>query len=222
MFGVVEKGEFNDYVSYYNAAVFLFGFKQLIPKTDEEIKDAISKGLGILSQRIPEVSFITRSHVDMLPADEGNGKWVKQEIQNNIDKRIQEDQKNDIEELNRLFETDINAFTARFFGGNGNAIMYFQTPVLDKLDMEKVEERVQYLEPSEVMQLYSFIGLRYGNAFNANNTKELHFLEAISKGINSLDLEKALMSNQLVVKYLKPCLEKAIERINKIKGNKKD
>ena len=222
LFGVVEKGEFNDYVSYYNAAVFLFGFKQLIPKTDEEIKDAISKGLGILSQRIPEVSFITRSHVDMLPADEGNGKWVKQEIQNNIDKRIQEDQKNDIEELNRLFETDINAFTARFFGGNGNAIMYFQIPVLDKLDMEKVEERVQYLEPSEVMQLYSFIGLRYGNAFNANNTKELHFLEAISKGINSLDLEKALMSNQLVVKYLKPCLEKAIERINKIKGNKKD
>lgn len=72
------------------------------------------------------------------------------------------------------------------------------------------------------MQLYSFIGLRYGNAFNANNTKELPFLEAISKGINSLDLEKALMSNQLVVKYLKPCLEKAIERINKIKGNKKD
>lgn len=222
LFGVVEKGEFNDYVSYYNAAVFLFGFKQLIPKTDKEIKDAISKGLGILSQRIPEVSFITRSHVDMLPADEGNGKWVKQEIQNNIGKRIQEDQKNDIEELNRLFETDINAFTARFIGGNDNAIMYFQTPVLDKLDMEKVEERVQYLEPSEVMQLYSFIGLRYGNAFNANYTKELPFLEAISKGIESLDLEKALMSNQLVVKYLKPCLEKAIERINKIKGNKKD
>lgn len=218
LFSVVEKGEFNDYVSYYNAGVFLFGFKQLIPKTDKEIKDAISKGLGILSQRIPEVSFITKSHVDMLPADEANGKWVKQEIQNCVEKRLQEDQKNDIEELNRLFETDINAFTARFFGGNGNAIMYFQTPVLDKLDMKRVEERVHHLEPSEVMQLYSFIGLRYGNSFNANNTKELPFLEAISKGIESLDLEKALMSNKLVVKYLKPCLEKSIKRINKING----
>ena len=216
LFSVVEKGEFNDYVSYYNAAVFLFEFKQLIPKTDKEIKDAIGNGLGILSQRIPEVSFITKSHVDMLPADEANGKWVKQEIQNCVEKRLQEDQKNNIEELNRLFETDINAFTARFFGGNGNAIMYFQTPVLDKLDQKKVEERVQHLEPSEVMQLYSFIGLRYGNAFNANHTKELPFLESIRKGIESLDLEKALMSNQLVVKYLKPCLEKAIKRINKI------
>lgn len=222
LFSVIEKGEFNDYVSYYNAALFLFWFKQLILKTDKEIKDAISKGLGILSQRIPEVSFITQTQVGMLPADEANGKWVKQEIQKCVEKRLQDDQRNDIEELNHLFETDINAFTARFFGGNGNAIMYFQTPVLDKLDQKRVEERVQHLEPSEVMQLHSFIGLRYGNAFNANNTKELPFLEAISKGIESLDLEKALMSNQLVVKYLKPCLEKAIERINKIKRNKKD
>lgn len=217
LYSAVEKGELNDYVSYYNAAVFLFGFKQLIPKTDKEIKDAISKGLNILSQRIPEVSFITKSHVEMLPANESNGKWVKQEIQNNLDKRIQEDQKNDIDALNRLFETDINAFTARFFGGDSNVIMYFQTPVLDKMDLKKVEECVQHLEPSDVMQLYSFIGLRYGNAFNANITSELTFLEAINKGIDSLDLEKPLMSNQLVVKYLKPCLDKALERINKIK-----
>lgn len=219
LYSVVEKGELNDYVSYYNAAVFLFGFKQLIPKTDEEIKNSISKGLNILSQRIPEVSFITKSHVDMLPADESNGKWVKQEIQNYLDKRIQADQKNDIEELNHLFETDMNAFTARFFGGNGNAIMYFQTPMLDKLDLKIVEKRVQHLEPSDVMQLYSFIGLRYGNAFNGSITSELTFLEAINKGIESLDLEKALMSNQIIVKYLKPSLDKAIGRINKI--NKK-
>lgn len=217
LYGVVEKGELNEYVSYYNAAVYLLGFKQLIPKTDKEIKDSISKGLNILSQRIPEVSFITKSHVDMLPANESNGKWVKQEIQNNLDKRIQADQKNDIEELNHLFETDINAFTARFFGGNGNAIMYFQTPVLEKLDLKMVEERVQHLEPSDVMQLYSFIGLRYGNAFNASISSELTFLEAINKGIEFLDLEKALMSNQIIVKYLKPCLDKAIERVNKIK-----
>lgn len=172
-----------------------------------------------MSQRIPEVSFITKSHVDMLPADESNGKWVKQEIQNYLDKRIQADQKNDIEELNHLFETDMNAFTARFFGGNGNAIMYFQTPMLDKLDLKIVEKRVQHLEPSDVMQLYSFIGLRYGNAFNGSITSELTFLEAINKGIESLDLEKALMSNQIIVKYLKPSLDKAIGRINKI--NKK-
>jgi len=218
LYGVVEKGELNDYVSYYNAAVFLFGFKQLIPKTDKEIKDAISKGLNILTQRIPEVSFITKSHVNMLPSDEGNGKWVKQEIQTNLDKRILADQKNDIEELNHLFETDINAFTARFFGGKGNAIMYFQTPVLDRLDMKMVEERVQHLEPSDVMQLYSFIGLRYGNALNASITSELTFLEAINNGIQSLDLEKALMSNQIIVKYLKPCLDKAIDMISKIKN----
>lgn len=216
LYSVVEKGELNDYVSYYNAAVFLFGFKQLIPKTDREIKDAICKGLSISSQRIPEVSFIAQTQVSMLPADESNGKWVKQEIQKCVEKRLQEDQLNDIEVLNRLFETDINAFTARFFGGNGNAIMYFQTPVLDKLDLKKVEDRVSHLEPSDVMQLYSFIGLRYGNAFNASITGERTFLEAIKKGIESLDLEKSLMSNQLVVKYLKPCLEKAIERINKI------
>ena len=218
LYGVVEKGELNDYVSYYNAAVFLFGFKQLVPKTDREIKDAISKGLNILSQRIPEVSFITKSHVDMLPADESNGKWVKQEIQSILDKRILADQKNDIEELNHLFETDINAFTARFYGGNGNAIMYFQTPVLDKLDMKMVEERVQHLEPSDVMQLYGFIGLRYGNTFNVSITSELSFLKAINNGIKSLDLEKALMSNQIIVKYLKPCLDKAIDMISKIKN----
>lgn len=216
LFSVVEKGEFNDYVSYYNAAVFLFGFRHLIPKTEKEIKDAVSKGLSILTQRIPEVSIITKTQVSMLPADENNGKWMKQEIQKCIEKRINDDQKNDIEELNRLFDTDIAAFTARFFGGNGNAIMYYQIPILDRLDQEKVEERVQHLEPSDVMQLYSFIGLRYGNTFQIIYSNELPFLEAVKRGLDAIDLEKALMSNQLVVKYLKPCLEKAIKRINKI------
>lgn len=216
LFSVVEKGEFNDYVSYYNAAVFLFGFRHLIPKTEKEIKDAVSKGLSILTQRIPEVSIITKTQVSMLPADENNGKWMKQEIQKCIEKRINDDQKNDIEELNRLFDTDIAAFTARFFGGNGNAIMYYQIPILDRLDQEKVEERVQHLEPSDVMQLYSFIGLRYGNTFQTIYSNELPFLEAVKRGLDAIDLEKALMSNQLVVKYLKPCLEKAIKRINKI------
>ena len=141
---------------------------------------------------------------------------MKQEIQKCIEKRINDDQKNDIEELNRLFDTDIAAFTARFFGGNGNAIMYYQIPILDRLDQEKVEERVQHLEPSDVMQLYSFIGLRYGNTFQTIYSNELPFLEAVKRGLDAIDLEKALMSNQLVVKYLKPCLEKAIKRINKI------
>lgn len=216
LYSVVEKGELNDYVSYYNAAVFLFGFKQLIPKTDKEIKDAISKGLSILSQRIPEVSFIVQTQLSMLPANESNGKWVKQEIQKCVEKRLQEYQLSEIEELNRLFETDIHAFTARFFGGNGNAIMYFQTPVLDKLDLKKVEDRVQHLEPSDVMQLYSFISLRYGNMFQTIYSNELPFLEAVKRGLDAIDVEKALMSNELITKYLKTCLEKAMDRIEKI------
>ena len=216
LLSVVEKGEINDYVSYYNAAVFLLGFRHLIPKTEKEIKDAVSKGLSILTQRIPEVSIITKTQVSMLPADENNGKWMKQEIQKCIEKRINDDQKNDIEELNRLFDTDIAAFTARFFGGNGNAIMYYQIPILDRLDQEKVEERVQHLEPSEVMQLYSFIGLRYGNTFQTIYSNELPFLEAVKRGLDAIDLEKALMSNELITKYLKPCLEKAMDRIEKI------
>ena len=221
LFSVVEKGEFNDYVSYYNAAVFLFGFKQLIPKTDKEIKDAISTGLGKLTQRIPEISIITKTQVSMLPADENNGKWVKQEIQKCIDVRLQEDQRNDIDELNRLFETDLSAFTSRFFGGKDKTIMYFQTSVLDKLDLVKVEERVQHLEPSEVMQLNTFIGFRYGNAFNAVYVSELPFLKAIIRGLEAIDLEKPLMSNQMVTEYLKSCLEKATEKINKVLAAKK-
>ena len=152
----------------------------------------------------------------MLPADENNGKWMKQEIQKCIDMRIKEDQKKDIEELNLLFDTDIAAFTARFFGGNGNAIMYYQIPILDRLDQKKVEERVQHLEPSEVMQLYSFIGLRYGNMFQAIYSNELPFLEAVKRGLDAIDVEKALMSNELITKYLKTCLEKAMDRIEKI------
>lgn len=222
LFSVVEKGEFNDYVSYYNAAVFLLGFKQLIPKTEKEIKDAISTGLGILTQRIPEVSIITKTQVSMFPSDENNGKWVKQEIQNCIDKRLQEDQWKDIEELNGLFETDINAFTSRFFGGKDKTIMYFQTPVLDKLDLEKVEKRVQYFEPSEVMQMYSLIGFRYGNAFNVIYVSELPFLEAVMRGLNAIDLEKALMSNQIISTHLKPCLEKTIDKISKIVETQKE
>lgn len=66
------------------------------------------------------------------------------------------------------------------------------------------------------MQLYSFIGLRYGNAFQTIYSSELPFLETVKRGLDAIDVEKALMSNELIKKYLKPCLEKAMDRIEKI------
>lgn len=215
----VKKGELNDYVSYYNAGVFLFGFKPLVGKTEKELKTAISNGVAIFTKRLPEVSVFTKTQIDILPSEEENTKWIKEELGKAIDERLNDDRKNAVVELEDKFLNNMTEFVSAFKIEPNKTPAYFNVPILDKLDLGKVEKRIPILEPEDVMQLYSFINYRYLLTDCQFYVNELPFLEAILKGVENTDLEKPLLSNNIIERFLKPALNKATERLKKFKAS---
>ena len=217
LYDAVEKGELNDYVSYYNAGVFLFGFKLLVGKTEKELKTGISNGVAIFTKRLPEVSVFTKTQIDILPSEEENTKWIKEEIGKAIDERLNDDRKNAVVELEDKFLNNMTEFVSAFKIEPNKTPAYFNVSILDKLDLGKVEKRIPLLEPEDVMQLYSFINYRYLLTDCQFYVNELPFLEAILKGVENTDLEKPLLSNNIIERFLKPALKKATERLVKFR-----
>lgn len=217
LYDAVEKGELNDYVSYYNAGVFLFGFKLLVGKTEKELKTAISNGVAIFTKRLPEVSVFTKTQIDILPSEEENTKWIKEEIGIAIDERLNDDRKIAVVELEDKFLNNMTEFVSAFKIEPNKTPAYFNVSILDKLDFGKVEKRIPILEPEEVMQLYSFVNYRYLLTDCQFYVKELPFLEAVLKGVENTDLEKPLLSNNIIERFLKPALKKATERLVKFR-----
>ena len=219
LYDAVEKGELNDYVSYYNAGVFLFGFKLLVGKTEKELKTAISNGVAIFTKRLPEVSVFTKTQIDILPSEEENTKWIKEEIGKAIDERLNDDRKNAVVELEDKFLNNMTEFVSAFKIEPNKPPAYFNVSILDKLDLGKVEKRIPLLEPEDVMQLYSFVNYRYLLTDCQFYVNELPFLEAILKGVENTDLEEPLLSNNIIERFLKPALNKATERLGKYKAS---
>lgn len=219
LYDAVEKGELNDYVSYYNAGVFLFGFKLLVGKTEKELKTAISNGVAIFTKRLSEVSVFTKTQIDILPSEEENTKWIKEEIGKAIDERLNDDRKIAVVELEDKFLNNMTEFVSAFKIEPNKTPAYFNVSILDKLDLGKVEKRIPLLEPEDVMQLYSFINYRYLLTDCQFYVNELPFLEAILKGVENTDLEKPLLSNNIIERFLKPALNKATERLGKYKAS---
>ena len=219
LYDAVEKGELNDYVSYYNAGVFLFGFKLLVGKTEKEMKTAISNGVAIFTKRLPEVSVFTKTQIDILPSEEENTKWIKEEIGKAIDERLNDDRKNAVVELEDKFLNNMTEFVSAFKIEPNKTPAYFNVSILDKLDLGKVEKRIPLLEPEDVMQLYSFVNYRYLLTDCQFYVNELPFLEAILKGVENTDLEKPLLSNNIIERFLKPALNKATERLDKFRAS---
>ena len=218
LYDAVEKGELNDYVSYYNAGVFLFGFKLLVGKTEKELKTAISNGVAIFTKRLPEVSVFTKTQIDILPSEEENTKWIKEEIGKAIDERLNDDRKIAVVELEDKFLNNMTEFVSEFKIEPNKTPAYFNVSILDKLDLGKVEKRIPLLEPEDVMQLYSFVNYRYLLTDCQFYVNELPFLEAILKGVENTDLEKPLLSNNIIERFLKPALNKATERLDKYRA----
>ena len=214
LFNAVENGDMNDFVSYYNAGVFLFGLKQIVGKTEKELKTAFSKGIELLVKRIPEVNVLTKTQINILPSDDTNAKWIIQEMLKCIDERIKDDNQKAIVELEKLFMSDMAQFSSTFSIAPGKTPAFFQVPILEKMNLQKVKNRMASLEPADVMQLFYFINFRYLMSESRCYVSELPFLNAVLEGIQAIDMEKYLLSNNIIEQHLKPTLDKAVSRLN--------
>ena len=211
----VDSGSLNDLVSYFNAGIFLFGFKDLIGQSEDDLKKALTNGISRMVEKLPEVSTITKTQVKMLPSEDDFSKWIKQTMLDAIDKREATENGRILKEIEHQFMTDMASFSSSFALGEGKSPVFFQVPILERMNLQKVKERVAALEPKDVMQLFYFINFRYLAVECSCYKNELPFAQAVNDGIHSMDLTKPLLSNYLITRFLEPSINKAIVRLEK-------
>lgn len=216
LYDAVENGTFNDFTSYYNAGHYLFYFEDLLGKTEEEIKAAFTKGVVKLSAKMPEVSSFTKSQINILQSDSGLSQWMVKEMHKALDKRLADESKKAILELEQKYLSDLTEFVSSFMVTPNSTPAFFHVPILGTINTEKIKGRISSLEPSDVIQLYSLINERYIKDDSQYYKDELPFLKAIQEDVDSIDLEKKSLSNKMIEQYLKPVIAKAIERLSRI------
>ncbi len=214
LYDAVGKGELNGYMSYYNAGVYLFGLKSIYGKSEDEIKAAITGGVEKYSKRLPKVGIIAKTQIDVIPSEDETSRWLKKEIGKSIEEHINNDNQKAAEELENQFLYDMPKFASNFVITSDKAPAYFQVPIFESFNLGKVKNRITSLEPDDVMQLRSFIQSRYLTFDCRGYIKEQPFLQAISEGVESIDLDQPLLSNCVIERFLKPTLKRAIERLN--------
>lgn len=211
----VRDAEYEDYTSYLNASVFVYMLRDYFDANEEQMESDVKRGIDVFVER-REINFFDRRDVQMLrDRVSENVRWVADYILSRIDVKIERESKVMAVRLQNLFCTDMAAFTKEMLPGRDDFTpKYLGFSILDNFDRRVVMQRVQNMEPSDVMILADFIEKYYEVSRIEQNAKDLPFLKAMKDGIDGIDFSKTKLSNFVIQKNLKPVIEKAIGILN--------
>jgi len=211
-----KAGEFNNPVSYLNATVFLFGFKDLIGKTEDEIVADTKTGLDKYFNRI-DFNYYLESQFTM---SEGHFQSVHaRQVVDHMKAGFKALEKKTEQEsaaaLEKLFINDLRAFVKEIIHPSSRTTTPYH-PVFNFFNSDSITEGLNVWEPSGIMDLASFMEIRYKpNSFVDRLTDELPFLKKLREEVSKFDDANKPLSKHLIYKELMPKTDAAIEQLER-------
>ena len=200
-----EKGEFLDIISYLNAGVYLLNFVDLFDSDKETIYQKLKSGLDIFLSNVT-LNYLMTSQLEMVA-----GNFNEENLQNLISyikEKIKEVEKtNDLKEAERLSDLivkDASAFVKEFIPGD-STIRTPDKPFFHELDETKVKESVLKWDGNAIMDMTSFLKLRYlDTGFSDRLIDELIFLTNLEDGVSGMENTEKKLTNHLLETQLTP------------------
>lgn len=214
-----EKGELLDVVSYLNAGVYLLGFVDLFDSDKPTIYAKLKKGLNIFLSKIT-LNYMMTSQLEMVSGNfkEENLQKLISFIEEKIKDIEKESDKNEAERLSDLIVSDASAFVKEFIPGDST----IRTPdkaIFHELDEKKVKESVSKWDGTAIMDMTSFLKLRYlDTGFSDRIIEELQFLNNIEDGIKTTNKGEKTLSNHLLDTQLIPRIKECKNRLEQHKN----
>ena len=215
----VEEVQFNDYLSYINASVYLLGFLELYSDDEEDVMDKLKNGVTNFSQRedFKIISQINLEMAKMSIESMKNGAIDKfySFVMTTIAQKKQEKEKDEVERIKQLFLTDLPEFARQFYSIDGK-MPYYDDPILSNIDLTLIRERLKVLQPKDVQALVDLIEVRYEKSpqILSQLADEQSFLNNLKEEIDTKDMKEKLLSNLLINRDLKPRLDAAIKKLS--------
>ena len=213
LFDFVKDGQLTDFVSYYNASVFLLKCYELIEKTENEVFAAFEDGLKKFAANVVLNAYML-SAIKVLPVakNEPVGK-VYTMIEKVIHEKQQENRAQDEAEMKRLFLNDVEAFVGLFVPRGQAAPNYFNIPMLHLLSEQEIHQMVDEAQPNDIMNLYYMVGLRYNNDWIEDLKVELPFITSLKDAVKEKAKDRTKLSSEIMRDQLIPKLEDVESRM---------
>lgn len=212
-----KQGAFPDDVSYINAATFLQHYASVIGKTQEEIQATVTTGIDKHYQNIVKLSTISRTNLDVISSEiPAISRWVIDYIKAKIDKQADKENKDDIQEVVRLFKEDLPALAKRLTidPTSHTTPDFFSFPILSKIPEEAIVEKLKTVQPKEVIAISSILDNRFfQRQTSVPFEEEAGFVLSIKKGINARDKTDKSLSDFLIEDHLRPMLARLLTAI---------
>lgn len=220
LLGFVEKGEFDDPLSYINSGNLLFEYSKFLGLQPELIFEKIRTGMEI---SISRCQFVARDKTTLeMVGDDFVRKELIELIQiagDLLDERMDQLEEEEGQSIIDLFNSNFIEFVSEFIDRkNQNGGKYSFRSYLNRISKEDIKSWLTDMSLPEVAQMDHLISSRYSKNSNIYNyLNELEFLEILESLISSMGKDKESIEWHVLQRNVYPKVNIAIRKIKEVK-----
>ena len=217
LFVFVTEGQFDDYVSYLNASLYLLNYNELFSKTTEEIITGIQNGIKIYSDKI-EITYFVKSNLRMVESHiSPSVKIIYDYIDTLISQKEEQQDKKEQELVERNFIENIKSVVEDCMCiPYGTTPKYVNYPILKYIRKKTIIDKINNAEPIDIYWLFTLLQERYEKGLPEIAKEEIPFLLSLKDAIDQLDIDSPKLSNVLIKSHLLPKIDNILGRLGAI------
>ena len=217
LFVFVTEGQFDDYVSYLNASLYLLNYNELFSKTTEEIITGIQNGIKIYSDKI-EITYFVKSNLRMVESHiSPSVKIIYDYIDTLISQKEEQQDKKEQELVERNFIENIKSVVEDCMCiPYGTIPKYVNYPILKYIRKKTIIDKINNAEPIDIYWLFTLLQERYEKGLPEIAKEEIPFLLSLKYAIDQLDIDSPKLSNVLIKSHLLPKIDNILGRLGVI------
>ncbi|WP_390892316.1 P-loop NTPase fold protein [Prevotella histicola] len=213
----VEDGEFCDNMAYINSATYLQHFYPLTSFSKEDVQKKIRCGIDKMYNNKETLSLLDKQNLNVVEtAIPTESRWVIEYEREKMDKITKANLDADIKEVLRQFNEDLptlaNRLTIQY--GDTKTPDFLSYPILSHIPMEDIIDKVNKIQPKEVMALYHILNGRFLEYMVDHKVyeAELTFVRNLEQALARKNNNKTTYADILIEDHLKGVIKKIRSR----------
>ena len=213
----VEEGKFCDNIAYINSATYLQHFCSLTSLSQENMRKKIICGIDKMYESIDTPNLLDKLNLDVVETEiPEESRWVVKYEREKMDKITKANLDADIKEVLRQFNEDlptlVNRLTIQY--GDTKTPDFLSYPILSYIPMEDIIDKVNKIQPKEVMALYHILNGRFLEYMVDHKVyeAELTFVRNLEQALARKNNNKTTYADILIEDHLKGVIKKIRSR----------
>ena len=213
----VEEGKFCDNIAYINSATYLQHFCSLTSLSLEDMQTKIISGIDKMYESIDTPNLLDKLNLDVVETEiPEESRWVVKYEREKMDKITKANLDADIKEVLCQFNEDlptlVNRLTIQY--GDTKTPDFLSYPILSHIPMEDIIDKVNKIQPKEVMALYHILNGRFLEYMVDHKVyeAELTFVRNLEQALARKNNNKTTYADILIEDHLKGVIKKIRSR----------